>query len=565
VKLFFTYLLKTILAGILIVILANHNVKTNNLKIFTDMLTLNAKTLSHHITQNYVDKNFSEIDKFAKESIKKSGIRITLINKDGSVLADSFKNPLEMENHLNRDEVLIALENNYGASVRKSESLNEILLYTALPIYENNDKAAVLRLSMPVKNVSVFSYEFISKNYFILFIIFLISIAISFILARSVGKKTLELTNAFKELSLGNFNIKTHVTSEDELGELSDTFNDMSDQMQKLFHQISSGKEELNEIIASVSDAIMVIEKQGMIVLTNKTFDKQFDFDGNKKTHYKLIFKDETLANRIENYSQEESFLYENASKYFSCTIAYLKENGGHVVVFHDITDIKILENFKKDLIGNVSHELKTPLSLIKIYLELLENEQDKKEFKAHLETVNRNVERLSNIIDDLLTLSELEAKKILDISEFNISDLFDEMKILFKEKAANKNIALEFKTEKNISLKADKFRLEQALSNVISNSLRYTEKGNVRVCARISGNNLVIEVKDSGIGIPKKHLAHVFKRFYVVDKSRSRKTGGTGLGLSIVKHIVALHSGIVKIESVVAKGTEVSIRIPFG
>jgi two-component system phosphate regulon sensor histidine kinase PhoR len=527
------------------------------------MLYINAKSISGYIADLYERKNFLAIDKFAKENLKENGIRITLIDKNGLVLADSFKNINEMENHLDRPEVISALNENFGSQIRKSASLNEGLLYVALPIYKNDEKSAVLRLSIPLKNISVFSREFVEKNYLILFVIALISVAVSFFLSRSVSKRTVELTNAFKELSRGNFDIRTHIASKDELGELSNTFNAMSLQMREIFHQLRSQKEELNEIISSVSDAIMAIEKEGDIILTNESFNKRFQYDGSKIS-YKQIFDDEILSSHIQNYHYERPFLYEKDGETFSCAVARLKESGGYVVVFHDITQIKTLENFKKDLIGNVSHEIKTPLSSIKIYLELLENATGKKEFKEHIETINTNVERLSNIVDDLLTLSEIEDKKNLDISDFRVTELFDEMTILFEGKAQKKNIVLDFEADKNLIIKADKFRLEQALSNLISNSLRYTEKGNVRVLARIDGGKLIIEVKDSGIGIAKRHLDRVFERFYVADKSRSRKTGGTGLGLSIVKHIASLHGGSVEIESVVSQGTTVIIKIPL-
>ncbi|AKL98420.1 ATP-binding protein [Endomicrobium proavitum] len=562
-KLFFSYLLKALFIGVLFVVAANYNVKANNMRIFTNMLTTDGKIISSDIAELFNGGKYKEIDDYVKRNVKGTSIRITVINASGNVIADSLKNPKDMENHLNREEVSSAFNGKDSVSVRRSVTLNEDLLYVAMPLYNKNNEVAVLRMSMPLKNISVFSYEFISRNYLMLVIIIAFSLIVSFFLSRTVGKNTMKLKNAFEELSKGNFNIRSDIKSGDELEELSNTFNIMSEQMYETFKQTDNARDELDKIISSVSDAIMVIDGAGKIILANKSFLEQFWQAAFKDVYYWQLFDGKIFDSHIKNYERPSTFLFDRKNKYYSCTIARIKSESGFVIVFHDITDMKNIESFKKDLVGNVSHELKTPLASIKLYLELSEEENNIETLKRHLAVISKNTQRLSDIVNDLMTLSATENKRALTLEKFRLKDLFAQMQVLFQEKAAAKNIKLSFECAQNVTLTADKFRLSQVLSNVIDNALRYTEKGSVSVWASLENNIAVFKIKDTGIGMAKEHLDKIFERFYVIDKSRSRKTGGTGLGLSIVKHIVDLHGGVVKVESSLNEGTVFTIQIP--
>jgi two-component system phosphate regulon sensor histidine kinase PhoR len=221
-------------------------------------------------------------------------------------------------------------------------------------------------------------------------------------------------------------------------------------------------------------------------------------------------------------------------------------------------------QKLKKNLTENITHELKTPISAIKIYAELLEEENKVSDgIKKYVKIINENANRLANIISDLSLLSQTENRPHLDIDEFYVKEIFDEMDILFQNKANSKNLKLVFSFSENLKLKTDKFKITAILSNLIDNALKYTEKGQVDVFAESkNGKNTVFKICDTGLGIAEKHINKIFERFYVVDKSRSRKTGGTGLGLSIVKHMVELLRGSIKVKSIIGKGSAFIVDI---
>ena len=246
-----------------------------------------------------------------------------------------------------------------------------------------------------------------------------------------------------------------------------------------------------------------------------------------------------------------------------------LKEKHKEIVItFHEITEIKKTEKFKKDFISNVSHELRTPLTAIKGFIEtLLETAKD--ENKRYLKIIERQTDRLINIVKDLLKLSELEdigeGKIEISSSKVDLKKLINGVFSIYEKEIKNKGLKSVVKIDKNVpKIKADPFKLEQLFINLIENAIKYTEKGEIRITAKKEDKSVVIEVSDTGTGIARKHLSRIFERFYVVDKSRSKELGGTGLGLSIVKHIVQLHNGEINIESTIGKGTKFTIALPI-
>jgi len=235
----------------------------------------------------------------------------------------------------------------------------------------------------------------------------------------------------------------------------------------------------------------------------------------------------------------------------------------GELLVFlYDLTLMKNLERFKRDLIGTVSHELRTPLTAIKSSLEALKEDEEEK--ASYLEIMERNLERMIRLIEDLLNLSELESGKVkLEIIEFDLNEVLQDMLPFFQKLASEKKLQLILEVPKPFIMQADQLRLYEVLYNLIDNAIRFTEKGWVKIKAQKTNEWIIIEISDSGIGIPSSELDRIFERFYVIDKSRSRKKGGTGLGLSIVKHIVELHGGKIEVKSRLGEGSTFTVFIP--
>jgi two-component system phosphate regulon sensor histidine kinase PhoR len=261
-----------------------------------------------------------------------------------------------------------------------------------------------------------------------------------------------------------------------------------------------------------------------------------------------------------KNRTEEVNF----KEKYYLCSITFLSSKEELVAVLHDITELKNLERMKKEFVANISHELRTPLTAIKGFVETLEEEEEIKNV-TYLEIIKRHTNRLMYIVNDLLLLSELEQTGTKLVAEnVNLIALVENILKVFEQVANKKGIELKLITAHDLQpIQADLFKVEQMFINLLDNAIKYTEKGEVSITIRQEPSKSIIEIKDTGVGIPASNLPRIFERFYVVDKSRSKKLGGTGLGLAIVKHIVLLHGGTIDVESLQETGTKFTIVLP--
>jgi two-component system phosphate regulon sensor histidine kinase PhoR len=250
--------------------------------------------------------------------------------------------------------------------------------------------------------------------------------------------------------------------------------------------------------------------------------------------------------------------------KTYLCNAFYLDARQEVVVTFYDLTKIRNVEQIKKDFVDNISHELRTPLAAIKGFVETMEDGMEG-ENRSYLEIIKRNTERLINIVQDLLTLSELEEKEIiLEKEDVDVKVLIENILTIFKDAVKKKGVALELEVDTELpKIKGDAFKLEQMFINIIDNAIKYTEAGKISIRLKTEGGSLIVEIQDTGIGIPEDQQSRIFERFYVVDKSRSKTVGGTGLGLSIVKHIAQLHDANLAVKSSPGDGTTFSISFP--
>jgi two-component system phosphate regulon sensor histidine kinase PhoR len=341
----------------------------------------------------------------------------------------------------------------------------------------------------------------------------------------------------------------------------------MNEEMQRMFTELNQQKEKLDSIIHSLQEGLLVVDKQGRIIRANESF---WRIAGGQPLDGKLywqIMRNSQLAELLKKAGIEKrNFVEEIAmgNRIFMCSVTPLEGGEEIVSIFHDITEIKDIEKIKKDFVINVSHELRTPLTAIKGYAETLRKEVDTTPGKKYLEIVERNTNRLINIVNDLLLLSSLEEKPTLELENIDLSDFLENVIRIFDQRVKDKQLSLMIDVKEDLPpIRADLFKLEQMLVNLLDNAVKYTDRGEINVSVDFQDKRVRIQVRDTGIGIPKEDIPRIFERFYVVDKSRSRKSGGTGLGLSIVKHIVLLHHGTIGIESAPGKGTSVTITLP--
>jgi len=566
-KLFGGSVLIVLLLSTLILFFSFRVFKNFYIRSITDELKILGNALEPEITPYLKEKRFHKLDALVKDLGRKIKTRITIIDPQGIVLADSQKDPKLMENHRNRPEIIQALTNSVGSFSRYSTTIKEDMLYVALPVRENGKTIAVLRLSVLLKdlhNLLAILQKEILKSELVIIVICLIG---AFIFLKSLTRSIKKVNIAFQKVASGDFETKVLLKRNDEVKQLADGFNLMTDQIKTLFEESSFQKDNLNSIFASIQEGFAVLDDKGRIILSNESFKKIAQTklaDG--KLYWEVIrdVKFGELVKKVRENKRNLSEELELNGKFYLSSTTFLTLRDQIVIVFSDITETKNMEKIKRDFVVNVSHELRTPLTAIKGFAETLEEEVGENA-KTYAEVIKRNTDRLINIVQDLLLLSELEEKgSKLESEDVNLKHLVENVIRIFKSRLTEKGLDFQLNVEGGLPvIKGDSFKLEQLLINLLDNAVKYTEKGKIVLALKRKDETVEIIVEDTGIGIPQEHLARIFERFYVVDKSRSKKLGGTGLGLSIVKHIVLSHKGTIAVESSLAKGTTFTISLP--
>ncbi len=566
-KIFIGYLLIIFALSSLILVLSLNTIRD----FYRDTLTAHLKTLGYTLNPEVAELlstgRANQLDDFIKKLGNRIHTRVTIIATDGTVLADSDENPKSMENHSRRPEVIEALQGNTGQSVRFSSTADKDMLYVAVPIEKDGKVTGVIRTSLFLKDIDNLLTKLNHRVAWISLGIVLIALLGALFISNGIVQPIKNLTSAARKVASGDFSVRVFLKSKDELRNLADNFNRMNEEMQSMFTELSEQKEGLNSIIHSLQEGLFVVDKQGRIIRANESFRRMAGDQPVEGKLYWEVMRNPQLAELLMKAGTEKRNSMEElrlGDRIFICSVTPLKGGEEVVSIFHDVTEIKEIEKIKKNFVTNVSHELRTPLTAIKGYAETLRKEVDTAPGKKYLEVVERNTNRLINIVNDLLLLSNLEEKAVLELEDINLRDFLENVTGIFDQRLQDKGLSLAVDVKQNLpTIKADSFKLEQMLVNLLDNAIKYTDCGEITLSAGVHESQVQIQVRDTGIGIPKENIPHIFERFYVVDKSRSRISGGTGLGLSIVKHIVLLHRGTINIESALGKGTSVTVTFP--
>ncbi|PKM95432.1 MAG: PAS domain-containing sensor histidine kinase [Firmicutes bacterium HGW-Firmicutes-1] len=514
---------------------------------------------------------------------EKTGSRITIVDSEGQVIAESDNKVDEMDNHKNREEIAKALEKGeLYSSLRYSNTMKVYFQYVAIPL-NVQDFQGVLRTATPLTEIEEIISDMLMMVVIGIFIGALLAIAIAYFLTRKIMLPINELTEAAIKISEGDYEDKIYIQQHDEIGQLADAFNNMTFKLRMNLWKLENKNAELESILSSMSSGIIAVNHEMKIGIYNDNFLKLFhieDQDIKGKLFYEvtrnlvifdLLEKSLELSElivkeaKIYDSSGERNYLiYANPIRSRSET----KKSLGVLLVVSDVTQMRKLENMRSDFVSNVTHELKTPLTSIRGFVDTLKNGAiDEEEVATRfLDIIDIEAERLEGLIDDILILSEIEAMVgDKNIGLYNIGEIINEVVELLLPEAKEKNLQIEtFTDDLVVPYKCNKNRIKQLLINVIGNAIKYTDVGFVKIRLREEFKFVIIEIEDSGIGIEKKHIPRLFERFYRVDRGRSRATGGTGLGLSIVKHIVELYNGKIKVDSKVGEGTKMTIRLPY-
>jgi two-component system, OmpR family, phosphate regulon sensor histidine kinase PhoR len=548
---------------------------------YINTITSNLKGLNY-VLQDQIRNNIIVEDKdnlsFTSKRISNlTNTRITVISPRGIVLADTDENPEKMENHAARIEIAQALSGKMGATVRYSNTVKKKMLYVALPIYKSKELIGVSRVSMYINYIDELYSELRNKILLITALVMLISIIIILLFSRQITNPIKELVRASKQFSSGDFNTKVIIENNDEIKELADNFNLMTDKIRELFESQSMQEEELKRIIRSMQEGLIVLDKDNRIILFNKSFQKTVKTSDIENKYYWEILRHESvqkLVNKVRKKRSHKSSEISIENSYYLCSCNYIQSKDEIVMVLFDISQQKQIENMKRDFIINASHELRTPLTAIRGFVETMEDESFEnkppkgrdRSVNNYLDVIKRHTTRLIAIVEDLLTISKMEDEnENLHLEKIDFKELTNGLLVLFDNRLKDGKLNLDISIDQNLKeYQGDYFKLEQVFINLIDNAIKYTNKGEIKVSVEDAGDNVKIKISDTGIGIPQSEINRIFERFYTVDKSRSRKSGGTGLGLSIVKHIVQLHEGTIRVESAVGKGTTFIITLLY-
>ncbi len=527
-----------------------------------------------------------EIDQLSRHLGSELGLRITIIDAEGKVIADSDEDPALMENHSDRPEVITALENFRGTASRYSSTLDEDLFYMAVPLNQadhaggDDGSRAVLRLPLPLSSIN----RAISNLFLFILGALLISslaaLAAAYLLSGKITGPVRAITSAAKAIAGGNYNPPLKVGGDDELADLADNIKEMGAALQLKINQVTWEKNKIETVVSSMSSGIILTDQVLRIELINPAAEELFDLkrDSVIGKPFNLAIRYYALNENLKAASQDGEARVMEVNLYYP-RVAVLdtyivpvygsdRSIIGSLILFHETTVLRSLEKMRSDFVANVSHELRTPLTTVRGYTEtILHEELSREQILDFLKVIDRETKRLSSLLDDLLDLAQIENEKgFVKKEPIDIPVLIREAVKRIEDARSALSVTINFDMpDHGIYVSGKPEWLRQALVNVLENSIKHGyEKGQIDISLAAAGSNAEIVIKDNGPGIPEEDLPYVFERFYRVDKARSRKSGSTGLGLSIVKHILEAHDASYKLQSKTGEGTTFILSLPL-
>ena len=513
---------------------------------------------------------------FAAKASESTSLRVTIIDEDGRVLSDSHNRPDDMNNHADRPEIMAAASTGYGSSIRNSATMAHEMMYAAVKINFSNGNTGTIRLSRSLEEIQSRVFRITRSTIIICLFALGLTTWVSFIIAGRVSLLIKKIKITTKYYASGDFSEQLMISRPEEIAELADDLNQMGQQLKDRIGKIEEQKNELQLILDNMTEPVLYTDCNLHVLRINGAAEKLFGIS-EKHTQGKSILEI-FMNSELNNFAEE--LIASGRSKEEVITIDILKPvhleihgtvlfdgTDGNAValllVMHDITKSRKLEQMRKDFVANVSHELKTPVTMIKGYVETLLDSTAKESGKTvkFLKIIEKHSLRVEAIINDLLFLSGIEKNDTdsLSLEKIPAIDLITSAVAGCAPAAEEKAINIRIDCDENSMITVYPMLAEQALINLIDNAIKYSGRHTeVRITVKqTEGGKCCLSVKDQGCGISADEQTRIFERFYRVDKARSRDSGGTGLGLSIVKHIALTHNGSIELKSTPGKGSE--------
>ena len=535
------------------------------------MITAEA-SLSSFGEQNEI----GNLDVLAKKLGSQIGARVTIIARDGTVLGDSHEDPSTMENHATRPEVRDALASGLGGSTRYSTTLGEKMMYVAVPIIDNDKVLGIARVALPLTQVQSSVNRVIISIVVAMAITAVLVILAAWLIARMTTRPIRELTRASQKIASGEFGHRISVGTKDESGQLAHAFNEMSANLKRSVETISEDRARLTSILDNMADGVILTDIEGNIVLTNKAAQRLFGIRGENARAKPLIEVvrehelNDILKSCLETGREQIAQFDSGTSNKFLRAIAILidrERQGGALVLVQDLTELKGLQTMRRELVGNISHEFRTPLAGIKAMVETLQGGaiDDQTAASDFLGRIEAEVDRLAQLVAELTELSRIETGRVeLELEPVNLNLLVEEVITQLKPQAERQGLSLKNELAADLPLvQAHKERIRQVIVNLMHNAIKFNRPGgSVSAATKRFEDTVVIEISDTGAGIANDDLPRIFERFYKADRSRAGQ--GTGMGLAIAKHIVEAHGGEIRAQSEEGKGSTFSFSLPI-
>jgi PAS/PAC sensor signal transduction histidine kinase len=511
---------------------------------------------------NIYAENYTSFDKVVKNVPK--DYRVTVVDKSGKVLSDSETADVSnMENHIDREEIVAALHGKSVAVTRRSDTTNKDMVYSAVKVNLSSDDYVFVRVSTPVDSVNLYATSTILPNFYVLIAAIIAAVILSIVLTKSLVKPMAEIKNSLIALNNGTFTPSTPSEKDPEINKMMSEINDIGEKLSDTITTVSEDNKKLDYILNNVSDGIVVITADGNIEIMNDNAKLVFDVKNDAiSSNYTVLSANEKFISAVSDAVNErinKVFEFTTAAHDVYLTSIRCLDGGMTIIVLSDITAVKQGEEIRSEFFANASHELKTPLTAIKGFNDVIGMKSKDDDIRTLSSKIDKEVNRVVSLIDDMLNLSKLETTKTPIVEKVDLVAVAYDAEESISALARDKNVNIEISGEGTVDMEKD--HAYELVKNLMENAVRYNEDGgHVIVSVDEKADKVTLKVKDDGIGIDEENQSRIFERFYRVNKSRSRETGGTGLGLSIVKHVAELYGAKLTLSSTLGAGTEITV-----